>query len=56
MPCPYIEDPDEECAARLKMERIEEVLAICGDSFTDCPHYRQRIHETKDQDIEVQIS
>jgi hypothetical protein len=41
--CPYIEDPDQECAKKLTLKHIEEALTICGDSFTDCPHYTERL-------------
>jgi len=41
--CPYIENPDETCSKRMTLDNIEEVLAICGDSFTDCKHYVERL-------------
>jgi len=55
--CPYIENPDEECSRRMTLDNIEEVMAICGDSFTDCEHYVERLTcNPKTKDAKATVS
>jgi hypothetical protein len=40
--CPFLEDSDCRCAARLSLDRLDEALGYCADEFVLCPTYREK--------------
>jgi len=49
MICPLIDSEDERCASNMRIDNLEMALAICGDAFTECPIYRERVEERAQQ-------
>ena len=52
MTCPLIDRSDDRCACNLHIDNLEMALAICGDAFTECPVYREFVHERERQRLE----